>query len=166
MISAAIIEQLNTTGEQLIDQLDVDVREIFSMMLGVEITPAQTAATVTHFKNSVTAMVAFAGSYQGMVSVNTSIELALAFASLMLGMEITECDDDVHDALGEITNMVAGSFKHHFEKPGQEVRISTPSVMSGEAYVACVGAIPETLTLMFGHGAEGFLVSVCLESGE
>ena len=166
MISAALIQQLNTTGEELIEHLDGDVREIFSTMVGVEVAPSQTATTVTRFKDCVTAMVGFAGSYNGMISINTPQKLALDFAGQMLGMELTECDDDVRDALGEITNMVAGSFKHHFVKDGHEVRISTPSVMSGEEYVMSVGAIPDTLTLMFEHCAEFFLVSVYLEAGE
>ena len=165
MISAALLAQLDTSGAQLVEHLDGDVREIFATMVGVEMAPAQVATTVTKFKDCVTAMVGFAGSYNGMISINTPQKLALDFASLMLGMEITECDDDVRDALGEITNMVAGSFKHHFEKDGHEVRISTPSVMSGEEYVMSVGAVPDTLTLMFQHSAEVFLVSVYLEEG-
>jgi chemotaxis protein CheX len=166
MINSEILDQLKTTGDQLIEHLDGDVREIFSTMVGAEVAPSQTAVTVTKFNDCVTAMVGFAGSYNGMISINTPQKLALAIASQMLGMEITECDDDVRDALGEIANMVGGSFKHHFVKDGHEVRISTPSVMSGEEYVMSVGSVPDTLTLMFGYGEEHFLVSVYLEPGE
>jgi chemotaxis protein CheX len=164
MVNEEILGQLNTTTEQLIGHLDKDVREIFSTMVGVELPQSQTTVTVTKFQDCVTAMIGFAGSYHGMISINTPQTVALVFASQMLGMEITECDDDVRDALGEIANMIGGSFKHHFIKDGHEVRLSTPSVMSGNEYV--MNAAPGTLTLMFENSADNFLVSVYLEAGE
>jgi chemotaxis protein CheX len=166
MVSAEILSQLNVTGEQLIGHLDTDVREIFTTMIGVELSASKVADTVTKFRDCVTAMIGFAGSYNGMISINSPQKLALEFASQMLGMELTECDDDVRDALGEIANMIGGSFKHHFVKDGHEVRLSTPSVMSGEEYVMTAGAIPDTLTLAFQCGEETFLVSVYLEAGD
>lgn len=166
MINSASLAQLHTTGEQLIGYLDQDVREIFSTMLGVELPPGQRTATATKFRNWVTAMIGFAGSYHGMISINAPQKLAITFASLMLGMEIGEFDDDVRDALGEIANMIGGSFKHHFVKDGHEVRLSTPSVMSGDEYCMNSGSTSDTLTLMFDHGGEHFLVSVYLEVGE
>jgi chemotaxis protein CheX len=166
MVNAAILEQLKTSGEQLIEHLDHDVREIFSTMIGMELPASQVADTVTRFKDCVTAMIGFAGSYHGMISINTPQTLALSIASQMLGMELTECDDDVRDALGEIANMVGGSFKHHFVKDGHEVRLSTPSVMSGDEYVMNTGSAPDTLTLMFECSGDHFGVNVYLETGE
>jgi chemotaxis protein CheX len=166
MIRADILEQLNTNEEQLIGHLDRDVQEIFSTMVGAEISPSQPAVTERKFKECVTAMVGFAGSYNGMKSINTPQKVALAFASQMIGMEITECYDDVRDAQGEIANVIAGSFKHHFVTDGHEVWLSTPSVISGDEYVMNVGSIPDTLTLMFQYQDDYFLVNVYLEAGE
>lgn len=166
MVSESITEHLGTTVEELVGHLDGDVREIFSTMIGIELPVGHVAVTVTQFKECVTAMVGFAGSYNGMISVNASHTQALAFASQMLGMEIQECDDDVRDALGEIANMIAGSFKHHFVKDGHEVRISTPSVMSGDDYFMSIGSVPDTLTLTFEYLSEHFQVNVYLERGE
>jgi chemotaxis protein CheX len=165
MICAEILGQLNTTEIQLIELMDADVRDIFTTMVGAEVSQSRTTVTETKFKDSVSAMVGFAGSYTGMISINAPQKLAMSFASQMLGMEVTEFDDDVRDALGEIANMIGGSFKHHFVKDGHEVRISTPSVISGEEYVVTVGA-PDTLSLMFESAAEHFIVCIYLEAGE
>jgi chemotaxis protein CheX len=165
MIRAEILGQLNTTEEQIIEHLDADVREIFTTMVGADVSPSQTTTTETKFKDSVSALVGFAGSFNGMISVNAPQKLAMAFASQMLGMNVTGFDDDVRDALGEIANMIGGSFKHHFEKNGHEVRLSTPSVISGDEYVMTVGT-PDTLALMFESAAEQFMVCVYLESGD
>jgi chemotaxis protein CheX len=135
-------------------------------MVGLEVSPSETVVTETRFKNSVTAMVGFVGSYNGMISINTPQKLTMTFASQMLGMDVVQCDDDVFDAIGEIANMLGGSFKHHFVKDGHEVRLSTPSVISGEEYAMTMGSVQDSLTLMFKFGEEPFWVSVYLESGE
>jgi chemotaxis protein CheX len=165
MINPDILAQLNTSEEQLIKLLDVDVREIFSTMVGINISPCRTAAVQTKFSDSVSALVGFAGCYSGMIGLNASKKLAMDFTGQMLGMEVTECDDDVSDALGEIVNMMGGSFKHHFVNDGHEVRLSTPSVISGDEYVMSVGIAPDTLVLTFEYGTEQFMVSLYLESG-
>jgi chemotaxis protein CheX len=165
MVSAEILRQLNTTEEKMIEHLDGDVREIFSTMVGAEISPSRTTVTATKFMESVSAMVGFAGSYNGMISINSPQKLAMTFASQMLGMDVTGFNEDVRDALGEIANMIGGSFKHHFVNDGHEVRLSTPSVISGEEYVMTAGSVPNTLTLMFEFGTEPFMVSVYLEPG-
>ncbi len=163
MINPEILAQLQTTEEQLIKLLDVDVREIFSTMVGISISSCQTADVKTKFTDSVSALVGFAGCYNGMIGLNTSKKLAIDFTSKMLGMDGTECDDEVNDALGEIVNMMGGSFKHHFVNEGHEVRLSTPSVISGDEYMMSVGVALNTLALMFECGTESFLVSLYLE---
>jgi chemotaxis protein CheX len=166
MINPEILVQLKTTEEELIKLLDADVREIFSSMIGMNISPAQTTTTQTRFKDNVSALIGFAGCYNGMISLNSPKMLAMALTSQMLGMEVTECDDDVSDALGEIANMIGGSFKHHFVNDGHEVRLSTPSVISGDEYVMSVGTAPNTLTLLYESDTEPFLVSLYLEAGD
>lgn len=166
MINPEILVQLNTTEEQLIKLLDHDVREIFSTMVGINISPCQTTDVQTKFTDSVSALIGFAGCYNGMIGLNTSKRQAMVFTSQMLGMEVAECENDVPDALGEIVNMVGGSFKHHFINDGHEVRLSTPSVISGDEYVMSVGTAPDTLALMFEYGTEQFMVSLYLETGD
>jgi len=165
MINSEMLEQLNTTEEQLIKHLDEDVREIFSSMVGVVIPQSQITDTTTQFKEYITGMIGFAGSYNGMISVNTPNKIAIKIASQMLGMEVTEVDSDVQDALGEIANMIGGSFKHHFVSGGHEVRLSTPSTISGNEYVITVSSAPDSLTLLFTFEDDQFMVNLYLENG-
>ncbi len=164
MVKKNVLTQLGVSEEQLLEYLDKDVREIFSMMLGIELVPAKPSMTVRKFRNCVTAMVGFTGSYSGMASINIPENMALEFASIMLGMELTECDADVKDSLGEIANMISGSFKHHFVSDGHEVRLSTPSVISGEEYFMNFGSVSDTATIMFEHNEGHFMVNIYLEA--
>lgn len=141
-----------------------DIKEVFSTMVGMENllqVPVQ-ADRATRFKNCVTAMVGLAGTYNGVVSLHAPQNLAQAFTSGMLGLETAE-PDDVHDALGEIANMIAGSFKHHLSSSGAEIRISIPSVMTGKEYTVSSGRPEETLMLGFSAENECFMVSALLE---
>lgn len=156
---------INMTEDELIKSLIKDVQDVFINMVGVEDLmhlPIQVDVT-THFKKCLTAMVGLAGTYNGLVSVHLPWPLAISFTSLMLGMEVTEIDDDVNDAMGEIANMVAGSFKQHLSKGGSDIQLSTPSVVNGSDYVVSSGSNLENITLKFASDDEWFMVSISIE---
>lgn len=164
-LNQSIVAQLDVTEEELTKLLSGDVIEVFATMVGMEelLHLPLVVDPVSHFNDCVTAMVGLAGAYNGMVSLHATHNLALTITSQMLGMEVTEIDADVHDALGEIANMIAGSFKHHLSNAGNDVKMSTPSVVNGKEYVLSVGNPSDTLTLLFDVNDEWFLVSVVLE---
>jgi len=164
-LKAAIYEGLGTSEEALIKKFHNDVSNIFTTMVGVEDLLRLPLLTDprTHFRECITAMVGFAGFFTGLVSVHVPQTLALRFTSSMLGMDVTEMNDDVNDALGEIANMIAGSFKHHLSREGQEVKLSTPSVVTGEEYVVTTGAVSDTLTLLYDAYEEWFMISIVVE---
>lgn len=156
---------INMTEDQLIKSLIKDVQDVFINMVGVEDLmhlPIQIDVT-THFKECLTAMVGLAGTYNGLVSVHIPWPLAISFTSLMLGMEVTEIDDDVNDAMGEIANMIAGSFKQHLSKGGSDIQLSTPSVVNGSDYMVSSGNNLENITLKFDTNDEWFMVSLSIE---
>ena len=156
---------INMTEDEFIKSLIKDVQEVFTNMVGVEDLvhlPTQIDVT-THFKKCLTAMVGLAGTYNGLVSVHVPWPLAISFTSLMLGMEVTEIDDDVNDAMGEIANMCAGSFKQHLSKGGSDIHLSTPSVVNGSDYLVSSGSNLENITLKFASEDEWFMVSISIE---
>ena len=156
---------INMTEDELLKSLIKDVQDVFINMVGVEDLmhlPIQIDVT-THFKECLTAMVGLAGSYNGLVSVHLPWSLAISFTSLMLGMEVTEIDDDVNDAMGEIASMVAGSFKQHLSKGGSDIQLSTPSVVNGADYFVSSGQCIENITLKFATDEEWFMVSLSIE---
>ncbi len=163
---ASVVEAIHISEEELTKMLISDVKEVFSTMVGMENLlhlPSQ-IEPITHFEDCVTAMVGMAGTFSGLTSIHTPQRLALQITSSMLGMEVTEMDDDVSDALGEIANMIAGSFKMHLTKGGIEIRISTPSVVTGSDYVISAGNALDTITLRFATDEDWFIVSITLQN--
>ena len=162
MLGENVLSLIQTTEEQLAVHLHEDVQEIFTTMVGGGTLSSRAADTLTHFEDSVSALVGFAGAFNGMLSVNTSRRQALEFTSRMLSIEVSECEEEMTDALGEIANMITGSFKHHLV--GHEVKLTTPSVISGGEYDMTVCSLPDTMTLFFEAGDETFTVSLYLET--
>jgi chemotaxis protein CheX len=163
-LNTSVVEKLGVTEADLARQLASDVGEIFSTMVGIEdVQISHEVEAVTHFTNSVTAMVGLAGTCNGMVCLHTSQTLALIFTAQMLGMDESEVGDDVNDALGEIANMIGGSFKHHLSNGGDDIKLSTPSVVTGTTYSFSSGRPGDTLTLLFNAKGEEFMVSVVLQ---
>jgi chemotaxis protein CheX len=66
------------------------------------------------------------------VVINLSKEVALRAASTMLMDEMHELNDDVLDAVGELTNVIAGQAKAELEE--YNLSVSLPNVVTGEKH--------------------------------
>ncbi len=82
--------------------------------------------------HDVSGVIGLSGKAVGTVVVSFSTQVALKAASTMLMMEATQIDDDVIDAVGELTNMVAGAAKAELEE--YDLMVSLPNVITGPAH--------------------------------
>ena len=161
-LSNGMLRSLNTNEELLAQKLMRDVKDIFGTMVGLEDLlhlPIQ-IDPVTNFKDCISAMVGMAGTFNGLVSLHMPSDLAVRATCGMLGMDVTEAGDDVNDALGEIANMIAGSFKQHLSKGGLDIHLSTPSVVYGKEYVITLSKNPDQIAVRFATDDDWFMVAV------
>jgi chemotaxis protein CheX len=165
-ISPDTLSNLNITELELTAALVKDVQDVFSTMLGVDdITHVPDQAELANACSTyLTAMVGMVGRYNGMVSIILPLPLALSFTSLMLDMEVTEMNGDVNDAMGEIANMIGGSFKLHLSKAGDDVKLSIPSVVCGSSYTVSASSKTDVITLALKTGSEMFAISLTIEN--
>ncbi len=77
----------------------------------------------------VSGVIGLSGSAVGTVVLSLSREVAIKAAGAMLMIEATELNSDVVDAVGELTNMVAGAAKAQLEE--LKLSISLPNVIIG-----------------------------------
>jgi len=80
----------------------------------------------------ISGVIGLSGKAAGTVVINLSEEVALKAASAMLMMEMTEVDDDVIDAVGEMANLIAGQAKAELEE--YDLSVSLPSVITGKGH--------------------------------
>ncbi len=105
--------------------------EVFDTMLAL---PLQAKAPVTgplEVPANVVATVAFAGHRRGLVVVYSSLAAARQITSSMLGIPVHEVNGEVPDAMGEIANMVAGTFRNRLAAVEPSSDISVPTVTIG-----------------------------------
>ncbi len=77
----------------------------------------------------VSGIIGISGKGVGTVVLSMSESVAIKAASTMLMCELSEVDDDVMDAVGELTNMVCGDAKARLEK--FQLSMSLPNVLCG-----------------------------------
>ncbi|GEM_PF-420058 len=117
--------------------IHTSIQEVFGIMLGCE-----TGSGVSETPDGsadITAMVGLAGKLRGMMSVRCTSRAACGMAEAMLGSSITDvdvssCNDNVKDALGEVCNMVAGNFKAKLSGMADGCNLSLPTVITGADY--------------------------------
>ncbi len=112
--------------------LKTAMREVFEIMLSVQLDAL--LAMDPPRVSDLTAMVGIAGPAQGMLSIRCEKVTACRMVAKMLGSETVELDDSALDAIGEICNMVAGSFKSKIAK-AQGCVLSVPTIITGTDYL-------------------------------
>jgi chemotaxis protein CheX len=113
------------------------VQGVFKTMLSVplELEDPPNIASVTTGKHIV-GTVGFAGAVMGNVSLFVSREFAREMTAAMLGMTVDDIgsDEEVHDVIGEVCNMVGGDLKSRLCDGGFSCSLSIPSVTFGENF--------------------------------
>ena len=112
--------------------LELATREVFNLMLGVELT--STSEPVSEEGLNITSMVGLAGSMCGLLSLRCTSNSATQMASKMLGLEPGSIGEAMLDAVGEVCNMVAGNFKNKISGMADGCQLSVPTVITGENY--------------------------------
>lgn len=111
-------------------EISETVGELFGTMLNTEATPS--SETALPGKDLVTAIIAFAGAWNGDLVLECCHAQALAFARRFLQCdEINEIGEEVISSIAELSNIVAGNLKVVLPSG---TNISTPSVIEGGNY--------------------------------
>lgn len=95
----------------------------------------------------VSGIIGLSGRAAGTVVLSVSREMALNAAATMLGEPQTDVNQDVIDAIGELTNMVAGGAKTQLSQ--FEMSISLPSVIIGKNHIISNGSNVQPICVQF-----------------
>ena len=159
-LEASVLSEMNLTEEGVCATIVEITKGVFStmVMLDVVAEPPLTEPVVS-FHETLTSMVGLAGIYSGILAVHCPKSLALQITSNMLGMEVTDIDDDVNDAMGEIANMIGGDIKHIFSPKGADINLSIPTAIYGSDYMLESMSSAESLVMPFECSGDRFLLT-------
>lgn len=108
-------------------------QSVFSTMLGCQITRNGLSSSGSHPKYDISGIIGLSGKAKGTLVLSMSEVAALKAASALHLEEQTEFNSDVVDAIGELTNMIAGGAKA--EVAHLKLRITIPTVIMGKDHV-------------------------------
>ncbi len=151
--------------EEMIDKLVEATREVFETMVFHQLeSRAPIEGTALRPRSNVMGTVGFAGSRSGLVAFYSTTATANAIAGAMLGMDAADVNGDMPDAIGEITNMIAGSFRTKMAREGDAWAISIPTVTVGSDFqTKYVTDVRRTLCPFLMHDEEIFVELIVMK---
>ena len=135
--------------------------EIFASMIFLDLTPG---APLTVEKEDlgcyVTAMIGLSGDINAILAAHYPAKVGIAIGGAMLGMELEEVDDDTKDALGEISNMLAGGLKEAFAAKELNLLLAIPTTISGNSYKISAPSGSNRILIPFDIAAGRFYIDL------
>jgi chemotaxis protein CheX len=129
MSALAMVEQEIARLEGYLDRA---MAEVFETMMGLRCAAAGDAEAAEG--EMVAALIGLAGALAGTVVVQCSRGGAMRACGALTGVESTEVDETVRDAMGELANMVAGAWKGYDPELTSKCLLSTPMIVVGKKY--------------------------------
>lgn len=83
-------------------------------------------------KGDVTGIIGLTGPAEGSLAVSFTGSCALKIVENMVGEKYEELNDEVADAVGELTNMISGDARAQLQKIGYDFTASLPTVVRGK----------------------------------
>ena len=124
-----------TIPAELLTNLMTSTEEVFETMVFMPLVrvPAPDPEAARKGAN-VVATVAFAGHRRGLVAIHSSLDAAKSIAGAMLGIAVEDLNGEVPDAMGEVANMVAGTFRNKLAAVEPPSAIAVPTVTMGSDF--------------------------------
>jgi CheY-specific phosphatase CheX len=138
--------------------------EIFSSTCGQSLEPLQNVDDLVG--SSVIGLISIVGGVEWSIFLGMPRETAVRLTAKFAGFEIPFDSDDMGDAVGELTNILAGEVKRRLERRNVQATISLPSVLRVESLRVLVqrgtSSVKSCFTCEAGTLWTGL---VCLEEG-
>lgn len=154
-------EEMNVLVEKGVKQ---SVESVCTTMLGQEAIVGETRSIGHPLQESdgVVALIGLAGPWIGTGALTCKPLQACKLAGAFLMTEYTEVNDEVLDAIAELTNMVIGNLKTILEEAVGPMGLSTPTTIYGASFTTKIGGSQEWLLIPIDVCGGELLVQVCL----
>jgi chemotaxis protein CheX len=141
---------------------------VFATMLGVEIRRGEVSVETgsPDANDGVVSLIGLAGPWTGAGSISCSPALACRVCSQMLMTESTSVNEEVLDAVAELTNMIIGSVKTDLEQHLGPLGLSIPTVVFGRNFRTRTTGNAAWIVVRLHWDDECLLVRLCLSRNE
>jgi chemotaxis protein CheX len=149
---------------ELVEAIRAATREVFSMMLNLELTPGDVFIEKEEAApaSGVVSLIGLAGPWVGSGSLSCTAEFACKIASHLLDTEYAAMNEDVLDSVAEVTNMIVGNVKTALEDRLGTMGLSTPTVIYGRNFQTRSSGNQEWTVVPFLVEGERMCVQICI----
>jgi chemotaxis protein CheX len=155
---------MSITHEDLVRIIQIASSDVFTTMLALDPEPREafvsTGASSTN--NGVVSLIGLTGSWAGTGSISCTAPMACRLASQLMMSEYDAVDDDVLDAMAEVTNMIIGNVKTTLEETVGPLGLSIPTVIHGRNFTSRTPGKQTWTVVPFVTGGEIIEVQICL----
>ena len=112
------------------------VSDVFDTMLSMKVENVAVGQTENPNGSRIVGTVSFAGKVLGNLNLHVDQPFAVEMTAAMLGMETDEIngDEEIHDVIGEVCNMIGGDIKSRMCDFGWTCALSIPSITRGKQF--------------------------------
>ena len=122
--------------------------DVFSTMMQCELTRGQlSVGNGSQPAYDISGVIGLSGRASGTVVLSLQREVALSATEVLLSQQAGTINEDVIDAVGEITNMVAGRAKAGLEQLA--MTLALPTVITGKNHVISFGSATQTIRIPY-----------------
>jgi len=152
------------TKEELARAICAATQDVFATMLSLAVTPGEVFVEKEEAvpSSGVVSLIGLAGPWVGSGSLACSAECASKIASALLGAPYAAIDEDVLDAVAEVTNMIIGNVKTALEDRLGAMGLSTPTVIYGRNFQTRSSGNQEWTVVPFTLDDCRMCVQVCI----
>lgn len=150
--------------ELIVECVTTASANVFSTMLGVGVRRGDVSVEngSAEGNDGVVSLIGLAGSWTGAGSISCSPVLACRICSHMLMTQAESVDEEVLDAVAELTNMIVGSVKTDLERHLGPLGLSIPTVVFGRNFRTRSATNSDWIVVPFFWDEECLLVRICL----
>lgn len=110
----------------------------------------------------VTGIIGITGEAEGSLSISFHKDCIFGIVANLFGAAPSELNDEVRDAVGELTNMICGDARRRLEAQGISLQAGTPTVVSGENHVIAHIVKGPVIAVPFSTDKGEFVVEIGL----
>jgi len=154
--------------EMIVSEIRKATEEVFATMLGLETVSGEPKAeqAAPGPTDGVVSLIGLAGAWVGTGSISCDSETACRLSGNFLMTEFTSVNEEVLDAMAELTNMIVGSFKTAIEESLGPMGLSIPTVIYGRNFTTRTVSKNDWTLVPFHCGEDTFYIHICLAPAE
>ncbi|HYO80150.1 MAG TPA: chemotaxis protein CheX [Bryobacteraceae bacterium] len=155
---------MNVTHEELAAIVTTAASEVFTTMLFLEPEShsAYTSPVANLSNNGVVSLIGITGPWVGTGSISCTAGMACRLASALMMSAYEAVDDDVLDAMAELTNMIIGNVKTVLEEKLGPLGLSIPTVIHGRNFSSRTPGKQNWTVVPFQVDGEPVEIYMCL----